>query len=146
VRCLGTQNRNPNLKPESALNTDLGENPSPKPKTADPKTRRIIRNPEKFHKPANTAPARWFPADAILLLVPAGAGLQGCTLLLGLGATCRSLAQPPVATPAVSAGGGRKEGGCDGWTNGVKDADNGRNKEKKEKGADFLTGVGARAP
>jgi hypothetical protein len=37
VECLGTQNRNPNLKPEPALNIVLSENPSPKPKLADPR-------------------------------------------------------------------------------------------------------------
>ena len=53
VEYLGTQNRNPNLKPEPAPNTVSGENSSPKPKPAD------IRNPTNnlkpelfFHKPA----------------------------------------------------------------------------------------------
>jgi len=38
VECLGTQNRNPKLKPETAPNWDLGENPSSEPKPADPET------------------------------------------------------------------------------------------------------------
>jgi len=37
VECLGTQNRNPNLKPESTPKIVSGENPSPKPKPADPR-------------------------------------------------------------------------------------------------------------
>jgi len=45
MECLGTQTRNPNLKPEPAPNTDSGENPSPKPKSAD------TRNPTDYPKP-----------------------------------------------------------------------------------------------
>ena len=45
VECLGTQNWNPNLKPEPAPNTDSCENPSPKPKPAD------TRNPIGYPKP-----------------------------------------------------------------------------------------------
>ena len=44
VECLGTQNRNPNLKPESDSNTDSGQNPSPKAKPAD--TQNPIGYPE----------------------------------------------------------------------------------------------------
>jgi len=44
VQCPGTQNRNPNLKPEPDLNTDLGQNPSPKLKPVDTPTRLDTRN------------------------------------------------------------------------------------------------------
>jgi len=44
VECLGTQNRNPNLKSEPASNTDSGENTSPKPKSVD--TGNPIGNPK----------------------------------------------------------------------------------------------------
>ena len=45
VQCLGTQNRNPNLKPEFAPNFNSGRNSSPKPKPAD------NRNPTDNPKP-----------------------------------------------------------------------------------------------
>ena len=45
MQCLGTQNRNPNLKPESAPNFNSGRNSSPKPKPAD------NRNPTDNPKP-----------------------------------------------------------------------------------------------
>ena len=45
VQCLGTQNRNPNLKPESAPNFNSGRNSSPKPKPTD------NRNPTDNPKP-----------------------------------------------------------------------------------------------
>jgi hypothetical protein len=48
VECLGTQNRNPNLKPESAMNTNSSENPSPKPKPADPRNPMDNPKPEFF--------------------------------------------------------------------------------------------------
>ena len=38
VECLGTQNRNPNLKSKLDPKTDSGQNPSPKPKPADTET------------------------------------------------------------------------------------------------------------
>jgi hypothetical protein len=43
VEYLGTQNRNPNLEPKSAPNTDSDENPSPKLKPADPRNSRILQ-------------------------------------------------------------------------------------------------------
>jgi len=45
VKCLCTQNRNPNLKPEPAPNSFLGENSSPKLKPTD------TRNPTNNSKP-----------------------------------------------------------------------------------------------
>jgi hypothetical protein len=45
VRCVGIQNRNPNLKPKSVPNPDSNKNPSPKPKPVDPRNPRINRNP-----------------------------------------------------------------------------------------------------
>jgi hypothetical protein len=45
VDCLGTRNRNPNLKPESAPNIDLGKNPYLNSKPAD------HRNPTDNSKP-----------------------------------------------------------------------------------------------
>ena len=35
VECLGTQNRNPNIKPEPDPNSVSGANSCPKPKSAD---------------------------------------------------------------------------------------------------------------
>jgi hypothetical protein len=54
VECLGTQNQNPNLKPESALNTDSGENPNPKPKPANLQNPTDNLKPDFFYKPAKT--------------------------------------------------------------------------------------------
>jgi hypothetical protein len=45
VECLGTQNQNPNLKPETDPNTDSGENSCPKPNSRITETRLDTRNP-----------------------------------------------------------------------------------------------------
>jgi hypothetical protein len=44
VECLGTQNRNPNLKPETDLNTYSGENSCPKPNPRISETRLDTQN------------------------------------------------------------------------------------------------------
>jgi hypothetical protein len=45
VECLGTQNRNPNIKSETDPNTDSGENSCPKPNPQITETRLDTRNP-----------------------------------------------------------------------------------------------------
>jgi hypothetical protein len=54
VECLGTQNQNPNLKPEPDPNTDSGQNTSPELKPADTRNPllygNIIRAVSNFYK------------------------------------------------------------------------------------------------
>ena len=65
VECLGTQTRNPKLKPEPAPNFNSGRNLSPKPKPAD--TRKPMDNP----KPELRCVRPWTAASVLGRLRPA---------------------------------------------------------------------------
>ena len=111
VGYLGTQNRNPNLKPEPAPNSNSGQNLSPKPKSADTRNPTDNPKPDFFTNKRSRRIIGCPPSCGVPPHLRAGRGRP--LALRRAGDLARGRLRPaPLHLPACVRGRGRRRGGA----------------------------------